>query len=315
MNGRLFLAGGILALSALTGQAQTIGIGTTKAGATSQVTAGIATIVSKFSGMNMRTQPMGGTQQYIPVVNAGRLEFGAANIMQTHWSYDGVLMSKDRPNKNLRMVSTLMQFRVGAMVDGNSDIMKMSDLKGKRVPSQFSAAPLFAQIMDAYLANAGLSWKDVQAVPISGLRQHWDALAERKIDVIVAAVGSGYLNLLNKKLGKVRYISFNTEGPGAKKFLDMLSGVEYVTVKPNPKYTGVTGPTTVMGYDYMLFTHKDAKDEIVYKVTKALYDHAKELKATSPLWVTFDRKNMAKDQKLPFHPAAVRFYKEAGLMK
>ena len=69
---------------------QTVGIGTTKGGATAQVSAGISKIASAYGGMQMRPQPMGGTQQYIPIVNAGELEFGIANAMQTYMAVKGI---------------------------------------------------------------------------------------------------------------------------------------------------------------------------------------------------------------------------------
>ena len=61
---------GALAMAAPSA-AQSVGIGSTKGGATAQVTAGISKVVSAHSGMQMRPQPMGGTQQYMPGVNAG----------------------------------------------------------------------------------------------------------------------------------------------------------------------------------------------------------------------------------------------------
>ena len=67
---------GVAAFLASPVAAQTVGIGTTKTGATSQVSAGIASIASKFGGMQMRPAPMAGTQKYIPAVNSGSLEFG-----------------------------------------------------------------------------------------------------------------------------------------------------------------------------------------------------------------------------------------------
>ncbi|MBM3607848.1 MAG: hypothetical protein FJX29_05235, partial [Alphaproteobacteria bacterium] len=170
-----FACSAVLSTSAF---AQTVGIGTTKGGATSQVSAGVATIVSKYAGLNMRTQPMAGTQQYIPAVNAGSLEFGVANIMQTQWAIRGEELSKGKPNENLRMVATLMVFRTGIIASKPSGIRKVSDMKGKRVPDVFAAAPLFKTIMIGALANAGLTYKDVRSVPASGLQQHWDALAE-----------------------------------------------------------------------------------------------------------------------------------------
>ena len=113
---KLLTIAGMAAFAAGPVVAQTVGIGTTKTGATSQVTAAIASIASKFGGMQMRPATMAGTQKYIPAVNSGSLEFGAANIMQTAWAVKGQVLSKGRPNPNIKVVATLMKFRVGPLV-------------------------------------------------------------------------------------------------------------------------------------------------------------------------------------------------------
>ncbi|MCY3828829.1 MAG: hypothetical protein OXF89_06815, partial [Rhodospirillaceae bacterium] len=95
----LWLAGAM----ALAGpaQAQSVGIGTTKGGATAQVTAAIAKVVSAHAGLQMRPQPYANTSQYIPVVNSGKLEFAASNIFQLTFALNGTGMSEGRPNPNL----------------------------------------------------------------------------------------------------------------------------------------------------------------------------------------------------------------------
>lgn len=50
-----------------TASAQIVGVATTKGGATAQVSNAIAKVVSLKSDLELRTQVMGGTQQYIPV--------------------------------------------------------------------------------------------------------------------------------------------------------------------------------------------------------------------------------------------------------
>ena len=94
----LLAAGGIV-ITASVASAQTVSIGTTAKGATSQVSAAIAKVASQHAGMQMRPTPMTGTQKYIPAVNDGSLEFGVANIMQTAWSINGQVLSEGRPDK------------------------------------------------------------------------------------------------------------------------------------------------------------------------------------------------------------------------
>jgi hypothetical protein len=77
------LAAAVPVLAAAPSAAQTLGIGSTKAGAVAQITATISKVVSESEmGLQLRSQTMGGTQQYIPVVNAGEMAFGISNIPQ-----------------------------------------------------------------------------------------------------------------------------------------------------------------------------------------------------------------------------------------
>lgn len=304
------------AAGALPATAQTVGIGTSKAGAVFQITTGIASVSSKHAGINMRTQPMAGTQQYIPPINAGQLEFGVANIMQLTWAVKGASLSQGHPSPNLRLVGTLMEFRTGAVVAADSGIKSVADLKGKRAPNGYSGSPLFDKIMEATLANGGLGWNDVTKIPITSLQQAWDTLAERKMDVATGALGTGYLDLLAQKLGGVRFIQFDDSPARVKALRDILPGVEIkLTQAGDKKLTGLDEPTRMMAYDMLLFCGKDVKDDIVYRVTKAIYEHQAALTDSSPLWRTFKPELLGKDQGIEMHPGAVKLLKEKGAWK
>ena len=307
---------GIAALVATPGWSQTVGVGSTKGGATAQVTNAISKVVSAHSGLQMRTQVMGGTQKYIPVVNSGELEFGVSNIMQYFMATDGSGLSEGRPHDNLRLAATMMTFRTGAIVAKDSGINTIADLKGKRVPSGFKGAPLFEFLMAAFLANGGLTWDDVEKVPQIGLRQHWNAFKEGKIDVVVAAVGSGPVKDMNANVkGGVKYISLSSEPAAAAATLKIAPKTALLEVKPAKPFVGVLGPTNVVAFDYNLWVNKDVSDDTVYKVVKAMFENEAELKETSPLWRSHSSKTMARDQGLNYHPGAIKLYEEVGIWK
>ena len=309
---------GAAALMVLAGavSAQTVGIGTTKGGATAQVSAGIAKIVSQYSGLQMRPQPMGGTQQYIPPVNAGEIEFGIANMMQTYMAFTGTGLSEGAKAENLRLVAKMMTFQTGIVVPKNSDIKTPMDYKGKRIPHGYDSSPLFHHIWAGMLANAGLSWDDVKKVPMVALPQGFNAFKEGKIDAVIAAIGSGIVSEFNASIsGGVRYISMVDTPEALARTLKLAPATFLVEVKPRKNLVGVEVPTKVLGFDYMLWAGKGVSDDVVYKVTKAMYEHEKELHAISPLWRSHSSKNMAKDQGFPYHPGAIKFYKEAGIWK
>jgi uncharacterized protein len=316
-NQRVLIAGAVMALAASQASAATVGLGTTKGGATAQVTATISKVVSsKADGLQMRTQVMGGTQKYIPVVNAGELEFGVSNIMQYTMAKRGTGLSAGKKYPNLRLVATMMVFRTGWLVPISSGITKISQLKGKRIASGFKGAPLFHFLLSAGLANAGLSYDDVTKIPYIGLRQHWNGFKQGKLDAAWGGVGAGHVRDMNAKIkGGVRFLSFDTSPAAAKRTRAFAPNTHFLAVKPAKPLVGVLAPTNILAFDYTLWANKDVANDIVTKVVKAMYENEKELRASSPLWRSHASKKMGKDQGFPYHPGAISFYKKVGIWK
>ncbi|MDC0074614.1 TAXI family TRAP transporter solute-binding subunit [Alphaproteobacteria bacterium] len=309
---KIILFSALISIFSFSAYSQTVGIGTTKGGATAQVSAGISKIVSAHGGMQMRPQPMGGTQQYIPIVNAGELEFGIANAMQTFMAVNGVGLSEGQANPNLKMVATMMYFRVGLIVKADSNIYSIADLKGKKLPSGYSAAPLFAYLLKGMIANGGLTTNDVQGVPVTGLIAGINAFKEGKIDAVIGSVGAGFVKDAAAKVGGVRFIPFS-DSKGDKGAL-FKEAPQTFLIDVSPGTVGVDKKMKLLGFDYMLWANKDVTSDIVYRVTKAMYENEKELKGLGALWRTHSSKTMNKNKGMEYHSGAIKYYKEVGLM-
>lgn len=296
--------------------AQTVAIGSTKGSMVAAMTVAISKMVSGKTILKMRRQVMGGTQKYIPVVDAGELQFGLSNIVQYTMAKEGRELSK-KPYKNLQLVATLMRFRTGLLVRNDSPIRKIEDLRGKRFAAGFKGAPLFQTYFSAFLTNAGLTWDDVQKVPAVGLRQHWNLFKQGKIDVAMAGVGGGPNKDMNAKIPSgVRYVSFNAGTPGAMESSKNLKGGVYEKVNKAKNYVAIREPAYLFGYDFTMFTNKNVPVDTVYQVTKAMHDSVKDFHAVSGVWKSFNEQRMSKDQGgLEYHAGAVKFYKEKGLWK
>lgn len=313
---RIFAIAGVAA-AFITGSAtaQTVGIGSTKSSMVAGMTTAISKLVSGSSDLRMRRQEMGGTQRYIPVVNAGELEFGVSNMIQYAMAKDGRALSS-RPYENLQLVTTMMRFRTGFLVKNDSNIRRVEDLKGKRVGFGFKGAPLFDVFHKAMLATGGLTYDDVQTVPAVGLAQHWNLFKQGKLDVAIAGVGGAPNKDMNAKISSgVRYLSFPHDTPAAKEAIKMIRGGAYELVEKNKAFVAVREPAYLIGYDFMLFTHKNVPEEVVYNVAKAMVDGVKELHTASPVWRSFNAERAAKDQGYDYHAGAIRAYKEKGLWK
>jgi len=300
-----------LALMASNASAQVVGIGTTKGGANAAIGAAIAKVVSDSAGFQMRPQKMGGTQQYLPIVNAGKLEFGLSNIMQVGMAHDATGMSKGKPNKNLRLIATLMEFRNGVIVANNSGINTLADLKGKRVPDGYASSPLFEVFKNTFLQSAGLSDSDVKLVPVVNLPKSWGAFKSGKVDMTIAAAGAGPIKGMKAAIkGGVKFIPL-IDTAAAREALPRTS---FRVVAPNNKSIALKSPTMVNVYEYVLFANASVSDDVAYKVARAIHKNEKTLRASSPLWKTYNPKNIGKYYKgLSYHPGAVKYYQEVNV--
>jgi hypothetical protein len=303
------LAGVLAAPAAL---AQTLGIGATSTAYTAQASAAISKVVSE-AGLQMRVQPHGGTSAYVPQVNAGTLEFGLANELETLYAVQGEEIYDGRAQKNLRIATVLTPFTVAVYARKDSDIKTLKDLKGKRVPSGWASQKIIGVLMEGQLANAGLSYSDVEQVPVPNVVKGADDFAAGRLDVFFFASAAGKVKETDAKVGGIRAIALDPSSEAmarTKKHVPVATARQF---KPSPVFTGVLEPTYLMAYDYLMLTNDKVSDDIVYKVVKAMHDNKKALAASFPALNAFQPDRMAKNfPGVEYHTGAVKFYKEIG---
>jgi TRAP-type uncharacterized transport system substrate-binding protein len=62
-----------------------------------------------------------------------------------------------------------------------------------------------------------------------------------------------------------------------------------------------------------LITSANKDEELVYQLTRALYENREEVVAKHPAGKAINPKNAARSVGTEFHPGAVRYYKEIGI--
>ena len=62
-----------------------------------------------------------------------------------------------------------------------------------------------------------------------------------------------------------------------------------------------------------LISHTKVPEETVYQFTKALYEQRAEVVKQHPAGKAINPKNIVRNTGLPFHPGAVRYFKEIGI--
>lgn len=310
MNTLTRIAALTLGIAAAPASAQMVGLATTTGGATEQIGLHLATVLSDHSGLVIRPQVMANTSQYVPMVNAGRIEFGIANYPQIAHAIEGIGMSEGSANPDLRMIATILPFNAGLVVPVDSGIEDLEGLAGHSVP-RFPKNSLGEFFFTAAMETAGLTYDDVRPVPTANFGEQFNNIKSGLTDVTIGSVGAQSIMDVEASRGAVRYLSFS-EGDEAV-LSQYLPGTGLTTWGDRGEAAGVSPDTVVLFYDYTLFANKDVPDEVVTAVLEALYNNPDAARSGGALWSEYDESQLARVTTLPYHPAAEAFFREHGI--
>jgi TRAP transporter TAXI family solute receptor len=297
-------------------QAQVLGVATNPQGSLYySVGAAVAQVMQQKADLTTRVQPMSGTTVYAPLLERGQVEFGMLNALDVVNAYSGLDNFKDRKHPALRLVGVMFALPIGMAVPNDSPVKAIKDLKGLRVPSQFTAQSTIRSVQDACLATGGLSTAELQQFPVPDYVKGMLALGDGKVDAALFGLGSSTSKEVNASLasrGGLRFVPLPDTPEAMAAMRKIFSSAYSKVYEPSPANTGIVTPTRIMVYSAFLVASANVSDDIVYKTTKALYNNKEMLAAASAILKSFDPKLMAEKSEVPFHPGAEKFYKEVG---
>jgi TRAP transporter TAXI family solute receptor len=273
----------------------------------------IAKVIIEKTGMKATVQPQAQAPQ--GPVNSGVADFGMANSFDLTFAAAGTGEYEGQgPKPNLRLAGTLQVYQVAMHVRKDSDIRSLKDLKGKRVGSGFHAQKTIGRIIEAHLANAGLTYDDVKPVPAPNVTRAAEDFGSGKSDVMFYALGSAVVMEINTKVGGLRVLPVDSSLEAVARMQKIMPGSYVSEAKPAPHVSGLTEPTLVVSFDNVLYTNANLSEDVVYKVVKAIYENKPDLVAAFAAFGSFTPQRMATlVQGLDFHPGALKFYREVGL--
>ena len=278
----------------------------------------VAKVVTAKTDVTARAQPMAGSSTYLPMLDRGEINFGFTNGGELQHAADGVGTFAGRKQPNLRTVAVMFPLRSGVAVVGDTGLTKISDLqkfKGKRAPTKYTSLAIIQDFIAAAMINGGVSYADFKGVPVSGLAKGALALGQGKVDLAWVPVGSGLAKKINNQLrnrGGMRYLDLDTSPAAHARFKKAAPALTLRKIV-NTKLAGIKQPTHVAEMSYIMLTGKKTNEALVYKVTKALIKHQKDLGKAFGAFKRNKKAGMGSVKETPYHPGAIRAYKEAGI--
>jgi len=273
---------------------------------------GIATVVTRHTPITVRVQPFAGPPAWLPSMDKGETDMGVLTSADAVTSYKGI-KPYSRPFKNTRILLVGGAIQLAFYVRKDSPIQTTADLKGKRIPTEFPGIPIVKLSSTAGLASAGLSYKDIVSVPVSDLQAGNQAFMEGRTDAGWHALRSPAVEEANARVGGVRWIPVNDTPEGAEKMAAVYPG-SYPAMLKAGTAPGLLNDTAMLTNDIYLVGTKELSNDGAYAIVKALWDNTQELAAAYRALASWRQDRMVSTKAfLPYHPGAIKFYKEVGL--
>ena len=209
----------------------------------------------------------------------------------------------------LRGVAAIYPNYVQVVASKDSGIKTLADLKGKSlsVGAPKSGTELNAR---AILSGAGLTYKDLGKVEYLPFAESVDLMKNRQLDATLPSAGLGVAAI--RDLASSLEIVV-VEIPAA--LVDKI-GAPYVKATiPANTYTGQTTDVQGAAVVNYLVTRANLADDLVYQMTKSVFDDRAELVAAHQAANDIKLENALNGMPIPLHPGAQRYFREKGLLK
>jgi uncharacterized protein len=303
------------ALLAAGASAQTYSIGTNPQGSLFYASgAAISKVMVERTNLQFRVEPYAGSSTYMPLIHTGRLAFGMANAAEAAFAYSGAELFR-QGHPNIRQVAYTFGTNSAYLVPMDSPIKTVADLKGKRVPVGYTSGRIFHFLSSAALATAGMTESDLDGVPTPNFVAGAKLLMAGRVDAAYVPLNTGIGKQADATIrGGVRYLQMDCNAEAAMD--KALPTARVGKARPGSDMTGVVeDPTCFVNVPFTLVTGVHVPEEVVYQVVMTLHNHMPDLVATMVQFGDMDVKDLYQNHPNPYHPGAIRAYKELGLLK
>lgn len=265
---------------------------------------------TKIEGMNVTAQATGASAENLRLINKGEAEFATVQNDVMDYAYNGTDLFAGEKLSNIATIGTLYPEVVQIAVSKDSGIKSIADFKGKRISVgdagsgvEFNAK----QILEGY----GLTFDDIKKSNLS-FKESAEGIQNGTLDgcFITAGVPNSALQELAFTAG---LILIPVDGDAATKIMSKYNYYTLTTI-PGGTYKGTDEYTSALAIKCTLAVNSKLDTETVYQMTKALFSNLPELATAHAKGKEVSVESAITGVSVPFHPGAIQYYKEIGLM-
>ena len=298
--------------AAAKGKRQFLSMGTAPVGGAFPVVGGaIAEVLNAHKGeIDWKVQAKGtkGSQENIRRLQQGELELALSNAAISYFSARGE-GGWDK-KYDTRAIATMAPNVALFIARADSGIKTIADLKGKRVITGPAGAG-FQMFIEPILKAHGVDWSDItslNATQSGSVDQLGDGSADAAF--LGGAVPTGSITQATSTFD-VTFVPFDEE---VRQTLIKDFAFFHPFTIPSGTYKGMDEDFQGLNVGSMhVITSASQPEELVYEITKTIYENREEIAGKHPAGKALNPKNIARDTGIEYHSGAVKYYKEAGI--
>ena len=215
------------------------------------------------------------------------------------------------PFDAMRSIASLFVEQLTVVARKDKEIAELEDLKGKRLNPSVPGSGQYV-LMQRLMEAEGWSPGDVEIVTELKAPDEAEALCDGEYDAFSLAVGHPS-PLIKEAAAACDVVLVPVDGPAVEK---IIADEPLYTKSVVPAETYRNNPDAVpgLGLAATLVTTDAVDTDVVYEVTRALFEGLSRLSEASPIFRSLSAEQMANEGlSAPLHEGAARYYSKAGL--
>lgn len=283
----------------------------------------IGSVAMQYEGINITVQATGGGAENIRLMAQGEAQLGLAEPSIASYAYNATNIFEGDPHKDIRFLTDLYPNALCAMVMKSGDIKTFADLKaapGAKKKGFCFGSPGSGDelVWIEALSGFGITKDMLDWRPLSH-SERVTAFKDRQLECLGFATAQPSGSIMEASAQTpIRLLAIG--GKDRENILKKYPWYDPYTI-PAGMYNGVDKPVETISIGGYVIANKDVPEDYVYKILKAMYSkeglaQVQGVSAGTRAVSLETALGGNKDGKiLPFHPGAVKFYKEMGMIK
>lgn len=267
-------------------------------------------IAAKIPGTKPSVQSTRGSVENLNLMQQGKGEvaFVQGDALAFAWAGNTEAGFKGKLDK-VRGIASLYPSYIQLIAIRESGIRTFSDLKGKRlsVGAERSGTELTTRTL---FKAAGMTYQDLGRIVYRPFEETVDLMKNRELDATLQTAGLG-VPVIRELADSFPIVV--VEIPPA--IVDKVGPPYQRAVIPKGTYRGQDADVQAAGLPNYLVTRADMSRELVYNMTKALFESSTELAAAHPAAAGINLRQALAGMPVPLHPGAEQYYRGQGLIK